>query len=193
MKVLDKGYVNLEQYWGSEELIAKTAGISYNNTNPNIARVIRKIMKHENYGTPFEHAGATVKVKAPIFVFRQWFRHRIGFSYNEISGRYVNTEPEWYIPNTFPEEMRKIQKSYSKSYENYIDLMNSGVKREQARAILGTGMYSTAYISANLRAWLHFLTLRTDEHAQEEIRKYANGIKHILKERFPNIMEEWES
>jgi thymidylate synthase (FAD) len=193
MKVLDKGYVNLEQYWGSEELIAKTAGISYNNTNPNIARVIRKIMKHENYGTPFEHAGATVKVKAPIFVFRQWFRHRIGFSYNEISGRYVNTEPEWYIPNTFPEEMRKIQKSYSKSYENYIDLMNSGVKREQARAILGTGMYSTAYISANLRAWLHFLTLRTDEHAQYEIREYAHIVKYILKQKFPNIMEEWES
>jgi thymidylate synthase (FAD) len=224
MQVLDRGTLGLVDWMGSDRRIAEAAWVSYGKQDSEkpIDGVINYMMKHK-HGTPFEHVVFTFHVKAPIFVAREWLRHRIG-SFNEISGRYVQFEPEFYVPEQFrikgttnkqgsidpPEEWldanqwydindfntqmaADLTSAYSRVYDSYIELLESGVANEQARMVLPVGLYTQFYWTVNLRALFNFLNLRTAENAQWEIRQYAEAIEQIVAEKVPVAYEAWLS
>ena len=172
------------------------------------------MMKHK-HGTPFEHIALTFYVKCPIFVAREWMRHRVG-SFNEISGRYVTFQPEWYIPeqirvkgstnkqgSILPDDdwakeeqwvgledfndavQDDLDNAYQSAYNAYTDLLGAKVANEVARIILPVGIYTQFYWTVNLRSLFNFLNLRNADNAQWEIRQYAVAIEEIVKEKFP--------
>ncbi len=161
-------------------------------------------MEH-GHETPFEHIVFTFHVKAPLFVTRQWFRHRIG-SFNEISQRYTEVkEEEFYVPDNvrvnISEDRQKsvevedtallesiresIQKACEESYRVYKELLNKGVARELARVVLPLSTYTQFYWTVNARSLMNFLSLRADSHAQWEIQQYALVIAEFFKETCP--------
>lgn len=166
------------------------------------------------HSTPFEMAGLTIEVKAPIFVYRQWHRHRTQ-TYNEMSARYTPLPNENYIPTVerlmvnstknkqagkaagagdlTAEQAEKFQGellySYQESEKLYQEALKAGVPKELARVHLPVGRYSRMRATANLRNWLGFLTLRMDPHAQYEIRVYANAVGEFIKAKFPYTWE----
>lgn len=166
------------------------------------------------HATPFEMAGLTIEVKAPIFVFRQWHRHRTQ-SYNEMSARYTPLPDENYIPTVdrllanskvnkqagtakgasqlTPEAAElfraNLAESYARAEQLYLQALSSGVPKELARVHLPVARYSRMRASANLRNWLGFLTLRLDPHAQYEVRVYAEVVGQIIKANFPRTWE----
>lgn len=181
IQVLDGiGYVELIEVHGREALLSQIAGLSHNSEKgPSVA----KLLEWE-HTSPLEFAGMIFKIKAPLFVNRQLFRHRT-FSYLEQSGRYNKMQPEFYVPNDDAE----IMATYSATYEEYLDLLKRGIPKEQARAILPLGMYSTFYVKMDLRNMLNFFELRLDSHAQKEIQEYAYAILNFAREYFPSIGE----
>jgi thymidylate synthase (FAD) len=178
-------------------------------------KLLRYLYTH-GHMSPFEMAGATIEVQAPIFVFREWHRHRTQ-SYNEMSARYTPLPDVNYIPTVerlmssgvsankqagsigghpvHLSDAEAIQVILRHTYESlesrYRDLLEDGVPKELARIILPVGRYSRMRASANLRNWLQFLTLRCDDAAQYEIRMYANALRDILIPLFPRTMELW--
>lgn len=166
-----------------------------------------------NHATPFEMAGAIVEVQAPIFVFREWHRHRTQ-SYNEMSARYTPLPDVNYIPSverlmlnggtnkqagvvsgsaqlseTQAERFRTtLDLTYQRAQTLYEDALNQGVPKELARVVLPVGRYSRMRASANLRNWLGFLTLRIAPQAQWEIRQYAEAMHKILAPLFPRTV-----
>lgn len=211
MQVLDKGFVELVDFMGSDLSIVRAARVSYNkdiSTDPEKDKKLIFFLMRNKHETPLEHTALTFHVKAPLFVARQWFRHRIG-SFTEVSGRYVELKEEFYIPEqlrtqvgknyqyeTLQEsvtQIEKIEEHYKETYRLYKELLESGVAKEQARCILPPGLYTSYYWTVNVRSLMNFLRLRLDQHAQEEIRKYAEAIMVIFKEKFPitaNAFEE---
>lgn len=166
------------------------------------------------HGTPFEHNSMKFYVEAPIAVFREWHRHRIAWSYNEMSGRYKELAPVFYVPA--PERnlvqvgkpgaytfvpgtdeqhaavVDHLTQSYEFSYRNYQDMMGKGVAKEVARMCLPVGIYSAMYATTNARALMAFLSLRTiDETSmfpsfpQREIEMCAEHMEKVFEERFP--------
>ena len=162
--------------------------------------------------TPFEMAGATIEVQAPIFVFREWQRHRTQ-SFSELSARYTELPDLFYVPslerlqkggqdwvnkqssgagihpNAAKHLQRRIARSYEESRSEYDRLLKDGLSRELARMVIPVAQYSRMRASANLRNWLGFLELRQAEGAQWEIRQFANALHQELKARFPRTME----
>lgn len=172
-------------------------------------KLLRYLWEHK-HATPFEMGGLTIEVQAPIFVFREWHRHRTQ-SYNEMSARYVPLPDVNYVPSVerlminsktnkqagvvsgaselndgsavwFREELMGV---YKKAEDLYQIALNAGVPKELARVHLPVGRYSRMRASANLRNWLAFLTLRMDHAAQWEIRQYAEAVGAIVADRFP--------
>jgi len=194
INVLNKGYVNFVDSVGSDETIANIAGISYGKDKVgNTEKLIRILLKN-GHMSPFEHASVTFKVKAPLFVARQWMRHRTG-KYNEISMRYHEFSGDIYIPslNRVNDDVQSFFKEYNETaIDSYKALISGGVSKEVARSVLPVGMYTTFYFTCDLRNLLHFLELRCDVHAQYEIREYALIIKDMLSELFPITMKNWE-
>ena len=219
MKLLDHGSLDLVEAWGSDERIIESARMSTDKgfkgwgtpEVPGDEKLLRYLWKNGHH-TPFEMAGATFEVQAPIFVFRQWHRHRTQ-SYNELSARYTELPDLFYIPSRerilagkqsttnkqgseagFSEAETDRIKDYFHdaaldTHNAYTDLLHRGVSKELARAVLPVSVYSKMRASANLRNWLHFVSLRTDPHAQYEIRVYAEAIESCLREKFPHAME----
>jgi thymidylate synthase (FAD) len=212
------GYIQLVQSVGDDTGITNSARVSFGKRITEIEDKDRKLLKYllENeHLSPFEHNSLTFLVKAPLFVARQWFRHRIA-SFNEISGRYVEVKEEFYIPQKFRKQstnnrqasvegemaeddlLRNEQTAYAykialtSAYETYEILLRRGVCREQARAVLPLATYTEFYFTCNLRALLHFIKLRDHENAQWEIQRYAKIMKEIAKEIFPETMKIWE-
>ncbi len=166
------------------------------------------------HSTPFEMAGLTIEVKAPIFVFRQWHRHRTQ-SYNEMSARYTPLPNQNYIPTVerlmanatknkqagkvagagdLTEDdarifQQQLERQYTAAEETYQDALRQGVPKELARLGLPVARYSRMRASANLRNWLGFLTLRLDPHAQYEVRVYAEAIGAFIQNAFPRTWE----
>ena len=158
----------------------------------------------------FEHQGATLRLKVPIFIARQIQRHRT-FSYNEISRRYVDTEPEFYWPDKWRKRAENVKQGSSDEVVGdddwayglpsaisrymsdaiylYNDMLDSEVAPELARMILPQNMYTEFYMTGNLRSWAHFLKLRLDSHAQIEVQKVAGQVRDILQPLFPVSME----
>lgn len=166
---------------------------------------------NNNHLTPFEMCGATIEVQAPIFVFREWHRHRTQ-SYNELSARYTELPNLFYVPDWerliksgqsqvnkqgskelneevagFAEENLRV--TYHFCRQKYEEMLGQGVAREIARLVIPVAQYSRMRASANLRNWMQFLTLRMAENAQYEIRVYAHELHDILKSVFPRTME----
>ena len=209
-KVLDKGFIKLIDKMGNDYSVVEAARVSYGKgrTTPDRdKKLIEYLMKH-NHGTPFEHVVFKFHVKCPIFVARQWMRHRIA-SYNEISGRYTVYEDEWYVPDKprIPDPKNKqgskiikdpelrskmvsiMEDIMKRSYESYEKLLALGLSRELSRIVLPMAMYTQFYWTVNARSLMNFLNLRCDSHAQYEIREYAIKIARIFKNTCPWIFE----
>lgn len=170
-----------------------------------------RFMWENAHATPFEFAGAVIEVQAPIFVFREWHRHRTQ-SYSEASARYSPLPDVNYVPtverlmqagtssrqtqgtgaiiDTRAAEIFReaIQRSYVEQQRLYESSLQAGVAKELARVILPVGRYSRMRASANLRNWLAFLTLRQAPNAQWEIRQYADALHALLAEKFPRTL-----
>ncbi len=178
-------------------------------------KLLRYLWTHKHH-TPFEMGGMTIEVQAPIFVFREWHRHRTQ-SYNELSARYTPLPDMFYVPSdermmmgkqsttnkqsseaaTFTSSQVSIFKNWilesqDHARRHYEALLASGVSRELARVVIPVSQYSRMRASANLRNWLGFLTLRMDEAAQWEIRQFAEAVGTLIAEAFPRTWELFE-
>lgn len=182
--------------------------------------LINYLMVHR-HGTPFEHSGMTFRIEAPIFVFREFHRHRVGWGYNEMSGRYTELHPVFHIPAAdrplvnvgtsarpkmapgTPEQYERLvmrmSAAYGAAYEAYLDALEDGVAKEVAREVLPVGIYSTMYATANMRSVMHFLSLRTEDenatfvsHPQYEIQQVARRIEQIFATTFPLVHAAWD-
>ena len=214
IEVLDKGFIELIDVMGDDEAAVRAARVSYGkglSTSEKDKKLIDYLMEHGHL-TPFEHIVFTFHVKAPIFVVRQLFRHRIGVSYNEISKRYSSkNSDEFYIPNhiRFQDDKNKqgsyksedeefssqmislIEEVYDKALETYEEMLKYGVAREMARMVLPVGQYTEFYFTVNARALMHFINLRADSHAQWEIQEYAKTLAKFLKYYCPWTYESF--
>jgi thymidylate synthase (FAD) len=167
--------------------------------------LIRFLMR-ERHGTPFEHNSFRFHVRAPIFVAREWFRHRVS-SFNEFSMRYAKATDDFYVPEA--EDVRsqvgkpgaysfepvdaelaestrhELQVVYDTAYATYTDLVERGVARELARLVIPMGAYTEFYWTVNARSLMNFVSLRAAETAQREIRRYAEACERFFAERMP--------
>ena len=212
-KLLDHGLLRLVDYMGSDQDITDAARVSYRGipllyeptkTEEDNAKLIRYLMRHR-HTSPFEMCEVKLHVKLPIFVARQWIRHRTA-SVNEQSGRYSELMDKFYTPET--ESFRGQSKenkqgsapdiihhkiiSYSMAQKEYQELLSKGVAKEMARIVLPLSVYTQWYWKIDLHNLLHFLQLRLSEHAQEEIRVYAQKIALIVKDLFPITWQAFE-
>ncbi len=189
---------------GSDLDVVNAARVSFGKMKreltPRDHKLIRFLMRHD-HTSPFEHNQMSFRVKAPMFVARQWMRHRMN-SYNEISYRYVKAPLEFYIPAYWRyQDTNNKQGSYGQfhsqdvtnTYQHAIDIavqayeymLEAGVAREQARAILPMCTYTQYIFTCNLLSLLHFVNLRIRSDAQFEIRQYAQGMLKIAYHYFP--------
>lgn len=210
VKVLDHGLVRLVDYMGSDLAIARSARVSYaaewraGEDEGKDAKLINYLLKNR-HTTPFECVTFTFEVKAPIFVVRQWHRHRM-WSYNEISARYAELPEEFYVPeldqittqSTSNKQMRtetthpeagwmraNIRKTSEDAFAVYRELIEKGCPRELARSVLPVGTYTHMFATVNLHNLFHFLRLRMHSHAQYEIRVYAEAMLKLIKPIVP--------
>ena len=207
----DRGYALVGQpYFSTQE--CKTCHGDKRARKPGDEKLLRYLYENK-HSTPFEMAGATFEVKAPILVFREWHRHRVPFGYSEMSARYVPLPNENYVPTverlvegSKPSANRQatgtkelsavgaklaitiIEKAYADIEHDYQRLLDMGVPKELARVILPVGRYSVMRATANLRGWLNFMGLRRAENAQWEIRQFANLVREYLSIKFPRVM-----
>lgn len=239
IQILDKGYIQLVESWGSDESVIEAARMStgkgFNGWGeracdcdwdecglkqglhtkecsigkPGDEKLLAYLYNNKHH-TPFEMAGMIIEVKAPIFVFREWHRHRTQ-SYNEMSARYIPLPDENYIPsierlmigaNTITANRQaqgsggldllhaerwryNLEQLYTDAQALYEEGIAIGVPKELARLPVPVARYSRMRASANLRNWMAFLTLRSHESAQWEIREYANAVGTLIEEKFP--------
>jgi len=212
IKVLDKGFIKYIDHMGDDMRVANAARISFAKQKDSFDSKDERLLKYladNEHTSPFRHCYITFHIKAPIFVFRQWMKHRIASEFNEISGRYVEfKENDFYIPEVFRAQA-KINKqgsdgviedkdnelymlyktSCNRDIAAYHFLLDKGVAKEQARAILPLSIYSEVYWTASLQSIAHFVKLRTGEHAQWEIRQYAVEIFKMTENLFPASMK----
>ncbi len=215
-KVLDKGFVRLVDYFGDDSRIVQAARVSYGEGTKSYRQdkgLIDYLLRND-HTSPFEQVSFTFHIKMPIFVARQWVRHRTA-KVNEISGRYSVMKNEFYVPSgkdialqsednkqgrlnepvsaELQEEVRTILiKDQERSYETYQKLLDKGIAREIARINLPLSLYTEWYWQMDLHNLFHFLRLRMDAHAQKEIRDYAFVIFDIVKKVCPLAAESFE-
>ncbi len=229
-KVLDKGHVDLVDHMGSDLMVCNAARVSFSKDTEwevdeeavkrlresgssyhkedvqklgeRDVKLLKYLAKHQHW-TPFAHPQITLRVKAPVSIRTQMFKHKQGFVENEISRRYVSFEPEFYSPewrgkptdgakqgsDDFIEIKPEIQKTFDNMLEGcmrtYNDLLEAGVAPEQARFMLPQGMYTEWYWTGSLAAYARFYKQRIDTHAQYEVREYAKAIGVLISRLFP--------
>jgi thymidylate synthase (FAD) len=175
--------------WAARVSTAGEQSLDELTKDPERSKGLINYLMRDRHGSPFEHNSMTFLVSAPIFVFREFHRHRVGWSYNEESGRYRELQPVFYVPSEErklvqqgrpgkyefvpggPEQHRTVrdamEESYRQSYKAYQEMLDAGVAREVARAVLPVGLFSSMYATCNARSLMHFLSLRTkDERAK---------------------------
>jgi thymidylate synthase (FAD) len=216
IKVLDHGFVRLVDYMGGDARIVQTARVSYGQGTKTVredAGLIDYLLRHQ-HTSPFEHVVFEFHCKMPIFVARQWIRHRTA-RLNEISGRYSVMSSEFYLP---PRDQIKLQSDDNKqgrnpedvpaelqdkvlellkrdqeaTYKNYEELLNDDIARELARINLPLSMYTEWYWQMDLKNLFHFLKLRMDAHAQWEIQEYARAIAQIVQAACPLAYDSFD-
>jgi thymidylate synthase (FAD) len=208
IQVLDHGFVRLDDCMASDLSVVNAARVSFAQRSEEMsdrdAGLIRFLMR-EKHASPFEHSVFRFHVKCPIFVAREWMRHRN--SYNEWSARYSQLEPEFYVPE--PEDVRTQvgkpgaysfepvdaelaeatreaqREAYAHAYRAYEGLLERGVAKELARNVLPVGIYTMFYWTVNARSLMNFISLRNSETAQREIRRFAEAVESLFAERMP--------
>lgn len=213
-EVLDKGFVELVDTMGTDASIVQAARVSYGKGTKHVKNnrgLIRYLYRHQ-HTTPFEMCEMKFHIKQPIFVARQWIRHRTA-SINEISGRYSVMVDEFHEPTLLraqsntnkqgssdevvdleDDQWAAFMQTPQDAFDQYNLLVEDGgpnVAREQARIHLPLSTYTQFYWKIDLHNLLHFLKLRTDPHAQEEIRLFAEAIEDMVRFKFPLAYEAW--
>lgn len=199
---------------GSDLEAVNAARVSYGSRSSTMGdrdeKLIRYLIAHE-HTSPFEHNQIVFRVRAPIYVMRNWVRHRIGVSYNEISGRYAELPVEFYIPKQWRiqdpnnkqssvpatiDKDREMFEAYKQSIETagktYKELLKAGVCRELARGVLPVCTYTEFIFTCNLVSLFHFVRLRAHGTAQWEIQQYAHGMLELARQHFPVSIKAWE-
>jgi len=214
VQVLDHGYVGLIDSMGDDLAIVNGARQSFNERSTEMdernAGLINFLMR-EKHTSPFEQVQAQFEVQLPIFVAREWMRHRTQ-SFNEMSGRYTQLPRLFYVPGRdqireqkgkpgayYYERMEdtpraeihriRIKNTCIHAFDEYENMLRDGVAKEVARLVLPVNTYTKFVVSANLLNWMRFLSLRNHEHAQYEIRVYAEAIESMLMQLAPVAME----
>lgn len=203
--VLDKGFVRLVDFMGGDQRAVESARVTFGSKSKGAEKdklLVEYLLAHGHH-TPFEHSVFQFHVKCPIFVARQWLRHRMA-SYNEVSARYTEVKDEFYVPSEFraqdkvnrqgslkspalktAELLETYKASIEASYAAYRKLLEAGVARELARLVLPVSQYTQFHWTVNARSLMNFITLRMDSHAQLEIQAYAEAIAEIFKAEMP--------
>ncbi len=212
IQCLDYGFVRLVDYMGSDDAIVQAARVSYGKGTKKLSEdrvLIRYLLRHR-HTTPFEMVEFKFHIKMPIFVMRQWVRHRTA-NMNEYSGRYSVLKDEFYLPEksvlqgqsktnkqgrseSLPDTdqeiiIGKLKDGYRSQYADYDGFLNLGLAKEVARVGLPVATYTECYWKMDLHNLMHFLKLRLDSHAQYEIRVFAEAIASILKVAVPMTYE----
>jgi len=206
-EILDKGFIELLDVFGNDLTIVNAARVSFNKESTELnskdEKLIQYLAKH-NHITPFFHPQLRFRIKMPIYVAREWYRHTIGFARNEVSRRYVDTPPECYNPQDIRardtnlkqgskltnvennmEIALKIKDIQDKVLCEYEELLSLNVAPEVARGILPQSMYTEFIETASLAAYARLCKLRLDPHAQKEIQEYAKVLSELIEEKFP--------
>ena len=207
--VLDHGFVRLDDAMADDLSVVNGARVSFARRKEEMDAsdegLIRFLMR-DRHGSPFEHNAFRFHIRCPIFVAREWFRHRIG-SFNEFSLRYAKATDDFYVPDAddvrsqvgkpgaysfepvtaeLAEETREQLKAvYDQAYDTYNRLVEQGVARELARSVLPVGAYTQFYWTVNARALMNFVSLRNSEFAQLEIRRYAEAVERFFEQKMP--------
>ncbi len=203
------GFVEFLDKFGDDLTVVNAARVSFDKESHELTEGDKKLIKYlanHDHITPFFHPQARLRIKMPIFVCREYFRHTIGLARNEVSRRYVDFTPECWVPQ--PEEIRErdpkakqgskatavedsmgawtLMNEHTKAaIKTYEELLAKGVAPEIARTVLPQSMYSTFIETGSLSAFARICNLRLDPSAQKEIRDYAYAIDSIMQELFP--------
>lgn len=214
--VLDHGFVRLVDFMGGDISVVRAARVSYDaawragENEQSDERLIRYLWRN-HHTTPFEAVTFTFEVLAPIFVLRQWHRHRT-WSFNELSARYRELPERYYAPKAEhlgvqsavnkqgrdlgggadPVAAQAIEQACTSAFSTYRYLLSRGVPREVARGVLPLNTYSHMFATVNLLNLLKFLTLRTHGHAQIEMREYAEALLQLARPVAPVCVSAWE-
>jgi thymidylate synthase (FAD) len=209
IQVLDHGFVRLDAAMASDLSVVNAARVSFARRKEMMDEsdegLIRFLMR-DRHGTPFEHNSFRFHIRAPIFVAREWMRHRVG-SFNEFSMRYAKATDDFYVPD--PDDVRsqvgkpgaysfepvspelaettreQLRAIYDAAYGTYQRLVEMGVARELARSVIPVGAYTEFYWTVNARSLMNFVSLRAAETAQREIRRYADACEQFLADTMP--------
>lgn len=215
LSVFDHGFVRLDAAMADDLSVVNSARVSFAARSEDMSdrdRGLVRFLMRQRHGTPFEHNSLRFHIRTPIFVAREWFRHRMG-SFNEESARYHKLSDDFYVPDreairtqvgkpgayTFEpvddelatETIAIFKDTYEDLYRKYDDLVEKGVAKEVARAILPFGIYTQFYWTLNARSLMNFLSLRNAPEAQYEIRVYADAIERLWSETMPVTHESF--
>jgi thymidylate synthase (FAD) len=209
IRVLDHGFVRLDDAMADDLSVVNAARVSFARHVSEMSEADEKLigfLMRERHGTPFEHNSFRFHIRCPIFVAREWMRHRTN-SFNEFSMRYAKATDDFWVPDledvrsqvgkpgayTFEpvddelaEETRDAMREvYEQAYATYERLVEKGVAREVARSVLPVGAYTEFYWTVNARSLMNFVSLRNSDTAQREIRRYAEAVETFLSQRMP--------
>jgi thymidylate synthase (FAD) len=209
IQVLDHGFVRLDGAMADDLSVVNGARVSFakrKDVMDESDEGLIGFLMRDRHGSPFEHNAFRFHVRCPIFVAREWFRHRIG-SFNEFSMRYAKATDDFYVPDAddvrsqvgkpgaysfepvdaeLAEETRaELRAVYEQAYAAYARLVEKGVARELARSVMPVGAYTQFYWTVNARALMNFVSLRNAETAQREIRRYAEAVEAFFAEKMP--------
>ena len=215
LEVFDHGFVRLDAAMADDLSVVNSARVSFAARSDEMDqrnRGLVRFLMRQRHGTPFEHNSLRFHIRTPIFVAREWFRHRMG-SFNEESARYHKLSDDFYVPErdairtqvgkpgayTFEpvddelatETIAIFKDTYEELYRKYDDLVEKGVAKEVARALLPFGIYTQFYWTLNARSLMNFLSLRNASEAQYEIRVYAEAIERLWSETMPVTHESF--
>jgi thymidylate synthase (FAD) len=212
---MEYGFVRLDAHMADDLSVVNSARVSFAKSSDELdesGKGLINFLMRERHGTPFEHNAFRFHIKCPLFVAREWFRHRIG-SFNEFSARYSEVGEDFYVPPmehvrkqvgkpgyyTFEpldegiskEVIETIKEFNTRALSGYRYLLEKGTAKELARAILPVSMYTQFYWTVNARAMMNFLSLRNHKSAQLEIREYAEDLEKIFSEIMPVTHAAW--
>ena len=201
------GFVECIDTFGDDLTVVNAARVSFAKEStvmePRDAKLITYLANHGHI-SPFFHPQIRMRLKMPIFVAREWFRHTVGFARNEVSRRYVDDEPECWIPDVLRARdtnkkqgskdepianhegvLKHVQEHTKGALEFYNFLLKEGVAPEIARGVLPQSMYTEFVETASLSAYARLCSLRLDPQAQKEIREFADAVSKLMEEKFP--------
>jgi len=216
--LLNYGFVRLDGHMADDASVVNAARVSFAKNDLDKVELtdadkgLINFLMRERHGTPFEHNAFRFHVKCPVFVAREWFRHRIG-SFNEFSARYSEAPNQFYLPDLSMVRTQKgkpgayvfeqadmevsmnalehMRKAYEDAYTAYASMIRDGVAKELARTVLPVGMYTQFYWTVNARSIMNFCSLRSASTAQFEIREYSFAIEKIFAGIMPITFNSW--